>query len=42
MQLQALEGDGLQAVRYYRKTITALAAEGAPFPKEVPSEAKAY
>jgi hypothetical protein len=31
MQLQAVEGDGLQAVRYYRKTIAALAAEGRSF-----------
>jgi hypothetical protein len=31
MQLQAVEGDGLQAIRYYRKTIAALAAEGRSF-----------
>ena len=34
MQLQAVEGDGLQAIRYYRKTIAALAAEGSE-PEEI-------
>jgi hypothetical protein len=28
LELQAVEGDGLQAVRYHRKTIAALAPEG--------------
>jgi hypothetical protein len=30
---QSIEGDGLQAVRYHRKTIPALAAEGSFFSK---------
>jgi hypothetical protein len=42
MGFQAVEGDGLQAVRYHRKTIAALASEDAFFPGENPSEAKAH